>query len=81
MAGDNMNKTPRNIGTVRKLVRDKGYGFIIDENSKERVFFHKSALVSADYEDILPGTIMEYTLTEAVKGLAAEAILVVSDRD
>ena len=46
-------------GTIKKLIRDKGYGFIQNEKGKE-LFFHQSQLQGVDYSSLKEGQEVEY---------------------
>jgi CspA family cold shock protein len=46
-------------GTIRKLIGDKGYGFIQTEEGKD-LFFHQSQLQGVDYSSLKEGQEVEY---------------------
>ena len=46
-------------GTVKKLVGDRGFGFITAEDGSE-VFFHRSALQGASFESLTEGQLVEF---------------------
>jgi len=46
-------------GTIKKLIRDKGYGFIQTEEGKE-LFFHQSQLQGVDYSSLKEGQEVEF---------------------
>ena len=46
-------------GTIKKLIRDKGYGFIQTEEGKD-LFFHQSQLQGVDYSSLKEGQEVEY---------------------
>ncbi|MGE5445368.1 MAG: cold-shock protein [Ignavibacteriales bacterium] len=48
-------------GRIRKLVADKGYGFIKSEEGGE-VFFHLSGLRGIDFNDLKEGDLLEYDM-------------------
>ncbi|GJM60725.1 MULTISPECIES: cold-shock protein [Persicobacter] len=54
-------------GTVKFFNDDKGFGFIIDEETKQEYFVH----VTGCTEEIREGDDVEYELTEGRKGLNA----------
>ncbi len=56
-----------NKGTVKFFNESKGYGFIIDEESKKEYFVHVSGLVN----DVKEGDSVEFELKEGKKGLNA----------
>ncbi|MCA9198291.1 MAG: cold shock domain-containing protein [Planctomycetales bacterium] len=59
-------------GTIKKLVTDKGFGFI-SGNSGE-VFFHHSALVGTTIEDLREGQSVEFEMGRGPKGPRAENV-------
>ena len=59
-------------GTIKKLVSDKGFGFISGE--KGDLFFHHTALVDAAFESLQEGQNVEYTEGEGPKGPRAESV-------
>jgi len=43
-------------GTIKKIVKDKGFGFITPDEGKDEVFFHRSKLAPKIYfEDLREG--------------------------
>ena len=56
-----------NKGTVKFFNDSKGFGFIIEEDSKKEYFVHISGLV----DDIREGDEVEFELKEGKKGLNA----------
>ena len=60
-------------GTVKKIVSDKGFGFIKGEDGKE-YFFHRSSLKNADFESLEQGTSVTFEDAEGTKGPRAEDI-------
>jgi CspA family cold shock protein len=54
-------------GTVKKLIRDRGFGFITAEDGTE-VFFHRSDLVSADFDTMEEGAAVEFEMGTGAKG-------------
>jgi CspA family cold shock protein len=62
-----------NNGTVKFFNDTKGFGFIIDNDSKEEFFVHVSGLV----DEIREGDEVEFELKEGKKGLNAINVKVV----
>jgi len=54
-------------GKIKKLIGERGFGFITDENGKE-VFFHRSALAGEDFNALEEGTSVEFDLENGPKG-------------
>ncbi|MGB0934057.1 MAG: cold-shock protein [Lishizhenia sp.] len=54
-------------GTVKFFNETKGFGFIIDEETKQEYFVHVSGLI----DEIREGDNVEYEVTEGKKGLNA----------
>jgi CspA family cold shock protein len=56
-----------NKGTVKFFNDAKGFGFVIDEESKKEYFVHVSGLI----DEIKEGDEVEFELAEGKKGLNA----------
>jgi len=54
-------------GKIKKLIRERGFGFITAEDSKD-VFFHRSALAGEDFDALEEGTSVEFDLERGPKG-------------
>ena len=54
-------------GTIKRLVRDRGFGFIRDDGGQEW-FFHRSAVRGAVFELLREGQRVEFTVEESPKG-------------
>ena len=59
-------------GKIKKLVSDKGFGFIDGERGD--LFFHHSALVDATFESLHEGQTVEYEESEGPKGPRASSV-------
>ena len=64
---------PKCKGTIKKMVRDRGFGFIRGDDGKE-VFFHRSGLNAADYDALSEGDNVEYVVQEGPRGARAENV-------
>ena len=60
-------------GKIKRLIRDRGFGFITAEDSTE-VFFHRSALAEEDFDTLEEGTDVEFDLESGPKGPRATNI-------
>ena len=48
-------------GTIKKLVKDRGFGFIRAEDGRE-LFFHRSALRGVEFESLSEGQSVEFDI-------------------
>ena len=56
-------------GTIRRLVTDRGYGFIQTEEGD--LFFHRNDLIGVAYETLTEGQQVEFEVTPTSRGSAA----------
>ena len=57
------------FGTIKKIVTDKGFGFIVPDDGGDEVFFHRSKLAPrVIFEDLRPGDEVEFQVTKGEKG-------------
>jgi len=54
-------------GTVKKLVRERGFGFILGSDGAE-LFFHRSALQGMGYDSLTEGQAVEFDVERGDKG-------------
>ena len=54
-------------GKIKRLIRERGFGFITTEDGKE-VFFHRSALEGENFDALEEGANVEFDLEEGPKG-------------
>jgi len=54
-------------GEIKKLIRERGYGFISAEDGRE-VFFHSSALEEIDFGALEEGNSVEFNVERGPKG-------------
>ena len=64
---------PKSKGRIKKMVRDRGFGFIRGDDGKE-VFFHRSGMNGSDYDSISEGDTVEYVVQEGPRGARAEHV-------
>jgi len=61
-------------GTIKKVVADRGFGFIVAEDAKE-YFFHRGALDSSlDFDRLAEGERVEFEIVKGPKGLQASNV-------
>ena len=54
-------------GTIKKVVRDRGFGFIHADDGRE-IFFHCSSLQQIDFDALKEGEKVEFDVERAEKG-------------
>ena len=54
-------------GTIKRLVRDRGFGFIRDEGGQEW-FFHRSSVQGGSFEDLQEGQRVSFDEEQSAKG-------------
>jgi len=59
-------------GTIKKLVADKGFGFI--EGERGELFFHSSAVENVGFAELREGQSVEYSEGQGPKGPRAENV-------
>jgi len=59
-------------GTIKKLVTERGFGFIASDSSE--IFFHHSAVADTTFEEMQEGQSVEYDEGHGPKGPCAENV-------
>ena len=54
-------------GTIKRVVRDRGFGFIRSTDGQE-VFFHRNGLQQIDFEGLQEGATVEFEIEQSEKG-------------
>jgi CspA family cold shock protein len=58
-------------GTIKRVISDRGFGFILGEDGKE-YFFHRDALApSVDFDRLVGGESVNFDVESGPKGLRA----------
>lgn len=60
-------------GTIKKIIADKGFGFITTEEGGGDLFFHSNGCAES-FEDLREGDTVEYTSAQGPKGPCAENV-------
>lgn len=68
--GFNKKEDRRLKGKIRRLIRERGFGFIAAEDNKD-VFFHRSALAGEGFDALKEGNSVEFDLERGSKGFQA----------
>ena len=60
-------------GTIKRLVTDKGFGFVAAQDGTE-YFFHQSACTDARFDDLREGQAVTFQQGQGPKGPRAENV-------
>ena len=61
-------------GTIKKLVADKGFGFIAGGEQGKDLFFHLSSIEDATFESLYEGQNVEFESEMGPKGMRASVV-------
>jgi CspA family cold shock protein len=64
-------------GTIKRIIRERGFGFITAEDGSE-VFFHRSALKDVDFDTLEEGNSVEFDVEAGDRGPRAVNLSVVT---
>ena len=62
-------------GKIKRLVGDRGFGFISDTDGRE-LFFHQSSLIEVKFVDLTEGQDVEFEVEKSDKGPRAVSVKV-----
>lgn len=65
-------------GKIKKVVRERGFGFISDTDGRE-VFFHQSGLVDVQFDALKEEQKVEFEIENSPKGPRAISISVAKE--
>jgi cold shock protein len=65
-------ETTMSRGTVVRLIRDRGFGFVQAEDGKE-IFFHHSTLPSGVFDALTDGQMLEFDIENDQRGRGERA--------
>ena len=60
-------------GTIKRVVRDRGFGFIRSADGQE-VFFHRSSLQQLNFDGLKEGETVEFEIERGEKGPRAVSV-------
>jgi CspA family cold shock protein len=60
-------------GTIKRVIRDRGFGFIRTADGQE-VFFHRSSLQNLDFDSLKEGQNVEFEMERGEKGPRAVSV-------
>ncbi len=58
-------------GTIKKIVAEKGFGFITVDGEEKDLFFHKNELRDVSFEDLKEGDRVSFEKADSPKGTNA----------
>ena len=58
-------------GVIKKLISDKGFGFIAVAGQEKDIFFHSKGLVGVTFEELHEGDAVTFDTEESPKGMNA----------
>lgn len=65
-------------GKIKKVVRERGFGFISDTDGRE-IFFHQSGIINAQFDSLKEEQKVEFEIENSPKGPRAISISVVKE--
>ena len=60
-------------GTIKRIIRDRGFGFIRSSEGQE-IFFHRSSLQHLNFDVLKEGEAVEFDMERGDKGPRATAV-------
>lgn len=55
-------------GTIKKIIQNRGFGFIDSEDQEEDIFFHQSNIQETELSRLRLGQRVEYEIEDTPKG-------------
>ena len=60
-------------GTIKRVIRDRGFGFIRSSDGQE-IFFHRSSLQQLNFDGLKEGEAVEFEMERGEKGPRATTV-------
>jgi len=60
-------------GTIKRIIRDRGFGFIRSTDGQE-IFFHRSSLQQLNFDGLKEGEVVEFDMERGEKGPRATSV-------
>jgi len=67
-------------GTVKRIVRDRGFGFINAVDGRE-IFMHRSSMMSGDFDALREGQALEFEVEKSPKGPRAINVNIIAQEN
>ena len=61
-------------GIIKKLVQDRGFGFIAREGEAKDLFFHSKELQGVTFEELKEGETLSFEVADGPKGPSAVGV-------
>lgn len=61
-------------GTIKKLITDRGFGFIAQDGSDKDLFFHSKELQGVEFDALKEGDAVEFEVSDSPKGPNATSV-------
>lgn len=61
-------------GQIKRLVGDRGFGFIAPQDGSADLFFHSTELVDVQFESLREGDMVTFEVTQSDKGPKAVGV-------
>ena len=61
-------------GTIKKIIEEKGFGFISRDGESKDLFFHSKELSGVIFEDLKEGDKVSFDIVDTEKGPAAKNV-------
>jgi cold shock protein len=55
-------------GTIKKIIAEKGFGFITASGMEKDLFFHTNSLVGVSFDDLREGDTVSFEVEDSPKG-------------
>jgi CspA family cold shock protein len=65
-------------GKIKKVIRDRGFGFISDTDGRE-VFFHRSSIMDSNFDVLKEDERVEFEVEKSPKGPCAINIKLIKE--
>lgn len=62
-------------GTIKTLVKDRGFGFIAREGETKDLFFHSKDLSGVMFDDLNEGDALTFEVVDGPKGPSAQNVM------
>ncbi len=60
-------------GSIKRLVAERGFGFVAEEGRQDELFFHVSAVRGVSFEELRPGQRVEFDVEPDPRGRGSRA--------